>query len=68
MRLITNHLFVVLINDEGQYSLWPDDKAVPPGWRTTETQGTEEACMKWVDEVWTDLRPVSLREAMAEQR
>jgi MbtH protein len=66
--LITNHLFVVLINDEGQYSLWPDDKAVPPGWRATETQGTEEACMKWVDEVWTDMRPVSLREAMAEQR
>jgi MbtH protein len=64
----TNNLIVVLINDEGQYSLWPGGKAVPPGWCATETQGTEEACTKWVDEVWTDMRPVSLRGVGAGQR
>jgi MbtH protein len=60
-------LFVVLINDEEQYSLWPAGKDTPAGWRVTGTRGTEEECMKWVDEVWTDMRPASLRAAMAAQ-
>lgn len=58
-------LFSVLVNDEGQYSLWPAAQDIPAGWRETGTQGTEDACMKYVDEVWTDMRPASLREAMA---
>jgi MbtH protein len=61
-------MFVVLVNDEEQYSLWPSGKDTPPGWRATEMHGTEEACMKWVDEVWTDMRPASLRAAMAAER
>jgi MbtH protein len=61
-------LFVVLINDEEQYSLWPAGKDTPAGWCVTGTLGTEEECMKWVDEVWTDMRPASLRAAMAAQR
>jgi MbtH protein len=65
MRLSGQELFVVLMNDEEQYSLWPSGKDTPSGWRATEMRGTEEACMKWVDEVWTDMRPASLRAAMA---
>jgi len=59
------NLFVVLINDEEQYSLWPAGKEAPAGWRATATSGTEAECMKWVDEVWTDMRPASLRAEMA---
>lgn len=68
VKLSEHNLFVVLINDEEQYSLWPAGKDAPPGWRATETCGTEEACMRWVDEVWTDMRPASLRAAMAVER
>lgn len=51
----------VLINHEEQYSLWPADKAVPNGWRATGTQGSKDDCLQYVDEVWTDMRPLSLR-------
>jgi MbtH protein len=57
--------FQVLVNDEEQYSLWPADKEVPAGWRPDGTRGTRQECMDHVDEVWTDMRPRSLRERMA---
>ncbi|MBJ7312559.1 MbtH family protein [Rugamonas sp. CCM 8940] len=57
-------LYEVLINDEEQYSLWPAEKAVPAGWRLAGKRGPKEACMAYVDEVWTDMRPLSLRQAM----
>lgn len=57
--------YQVLINDEEQYSLWPADQDVPAGWRGTGTEGSKEDCVSYVDEVWTDMRPRSLRERMA---
>jgi MbtH protein len=57
--------YQVLINDEEQYSLWPADQDVPAGWRATGTEGSKEDCVSYVDEVWTDMRPRSLRERMA---
>jgi len=59
--------YQVLINDEEQYSLWPADQDVPAGWRGTGTgtEGSKETCVAYVDEVWTDMRPRSLRERMA---
>jgi MbtH protein len=57
--------FQVLVNDEEQYSLWPADKEVPAGWRADGKRGTRQECMDHVDEVWTDMRPRSLRERMA---
>ncbi len=51
----------VLVNDEEQYSLWPIGKEVPAGWRRV-FDGTEEACVAYVDEFWTDMRPKSVRE------
>lgn len=59
-----SRVYVVLINDEEQYSLWPRNQDVPPGWRSVDFMGTKEECMKYVDEVWTDMRPKSLRDKM----
>jgi MbtH protein len=59
--------YQVLLNDEEQYSLWPANREIPTGWRPDGFQGTKEECTAHVDEVWTDMRPRSLREAMAEQ-
>ncbi|SFW88815.1 MbtH family protein [Amycolatopsis australiensis] len=60
-----NTTFQVLVNDEGQYSLWPADKEVPAGWQPDGKRGTRQECMDHVDEVWTDMRPRSLRERMS---
>lgn len=58
--------YIVLINHEEQYSLWPHGKAVPDGWRTVGKEGSKDDCVKYVDEVWTDMRPLSLRKKMDE--
>lgn len=57
---------IVLINHEEQYSLWLADLEIPEGWSQVWGPESKDACMKWVDEVWTDLRPLSLRKAMEE--
>ncbi|GAA2044065.1 hypothetical protein GCM10009839_54440 [Catenulispora yoronensis] len=54
--------YVVVVNGEEQYSIWPGSKAVPAGWRALEVRGSRQECVDHVDEVWTDLRPRSLRE------
>jgi MbtH protein len=57
-------VFKVLVNHEEQYSLWPADLPVPGGWNETGMQGPKLDCDEYVREVWTDMRPKSLREAM----
>jgi MbtH protein len=57
----------VVVNDEEQYSIWPADRALPPGWRREGFTGTEDECLAHVDEVWTDLRPLSLRQWMQDR-
>jgi MbtH protein len=59
--------YAVLVNAEEQYSLWPQDLAVPPGWRGTGKIGTKQECLDYVRSVWTDMRPLSLRRAMSER-
>jgi MbtH protein len=54
----------VVVNDEEQYSIWPLDRENAPGWRDAGKEGTEEECLAYVEEVWTDMRPKSLREKM----
>lgn len=61
-----SRIYIVLINDEEQYSLWPQGKKIPAGWRAVGKEGTREECSKYVDEVWTDMRPLSLRKQMEE--
>lgn len=56
--------YKVLVNHEEQYSLWPDYKAVPAGWRETGTQGSKQECLDYVERTWTDMRPLSLRQVM----
>jgi MbtH protein len=52
--------YLVLINDEGQHSLWPVWLDVPAGWSVAHPADSREASLAWVDENWTDLRPLSL--------
>jgi MbtH protein len=59
--------YQVLVNDEEQYSLWPASHEVPAGWRSAGKEGSKQECMDYVDEVWTDMRPRSLRERMDTQ-
>jgi len=56
--------FEVLRNDEDQYSLWPEGMDVPAGWHQVGFAGTRDECSDHVDQVWTDMRPRSLREQM----
>lgn len=53
--------YVVVVNDEGQYSVWWADRDVPAGWRITGAPGTRAECLATIEEIWTDLRPLSLR-------
>lgn len=55
--------YLVLINDEGQHSLWPSFVDVPDGWTRAFGEDTRDACLAYVEANWTDLRPKSLREA-----
>lgn len=56
--------FLVLINDERQYSLWPAFIEVPGGWTVVHAQDTRQACLDYIEEHWTDMRPQSLIDAM----
>jgi MbtH protein len=54
---------LVLVNEEEQYSLWPKGNAIPNGWKSVK-EGTRAECLQYVKEVWTDMRPLSLRKHM----
>jgi MbtH protein len=59
--------YKVVINHEEQYSIWPTIKANPNGWNDVGKVGTKAQCLAHIKEVWVDLRPKSLREAMEAQ-
>ncbi len=63
-----DQLFRVVVNDEEQYSIWPLDKEIPAGWRDEGTSGPKADCTRHIEEVWTDMRPLSLRREMDAQR
>ncbi|MEV0163982.1 MbtH family protein [Nonomuraea fuscirosea] len=58
--------YLVVVNDEEQYSIWRVGAEVPAGWHADGTRGTRAECLAHIDEVWTDMRPLSLRRAMEE--
>jgi MbtH protein len=60
----SKEIFLVVINDEAQYSVWPAGRELPPGWRQEGTQGSREGCLTHIGRVWTDMRPLSLRQQM----
>lgn len=57
--------WIVLINGEQQYSLWPAHRAVPVGWRETGPRGSKDECTAFVDRTWVDMTPASLRGVLA---
>lgn len=61
-------LYTVVVNDEGQYSIWPDFKPIPDGWRGIGQPESREACLQRIEQAWTDLRPLSLRRRLDEAR
>ena len=56
--------YTVVINHEEQYSIWLADREIPLGWREVGKRGTKSACLAYIEEVWTDMRPLSLRKQM----
>lgn len=59
-----NLVYLVVLNKEEQYSIWPDDKEIPQGWQAEGTKGSKEQCLDHIEKVWTDMRPLSLRKEM----
>src|SRR5688500_15368058 len=57
-------IYVVVVNHEEQYSVWPVGRSVPVGWTEVQKRGTKQDCLGYIKEVWTDMRPLSLRRAM----
>ncbi len=56
--------FEVVINHEEQYSIWPDGREIPAGWKAAGFSGAKEECLDYIETHWTDMRPLSLRTAM----
>ncbi|WP_224364085.1 MbtH family protein [Hyalangium versicolor] len=60
-------VYKVVLNHEEQYSIWLADRENAPGWRDAGKQGPKEECLEYIKQVWTDMRPLSLRKQMATQ-
>lgn len=59
-------IYNVVVNHEEQYSIWPDYKPLPLGWRAAGKTGPKQECLDYISQVWTDMRPLSLRKKMEE--
>ncbi|MGI5175008.1 MbtH family protein [Dactylosporangium sp. CA-152071] len=59
--------YTVVVNDEEQYSIWAEGRDIPAGWKDAGFTGARGECLAHVNEVWTDMRPLSLRRAMEHQ-
>jgi MbtH protein len=57
--------YLVVVNHEEQYSVWLDGRDIPAGWRAEGTSGTRDECLDHIEQIWTDMRPLSLRQRMA---
>ncbi len=54
-------LYRIVVNHEEQYSIWPAERENAPGWRDAGKSGTREECLAAIEEMWSDMRPLSLR-------
>ena len=63
-----NGTFVVLVNDEGQCSLWPTVVDVPAGWNSVHEPASRQVCLDYINQTWTDMRPRSLVKQMDQHR
>ncbi len=55
---------VVVVNHEEQYSVWQASREIPLGWRALEVRGTRSECLAHIGEIWTDIRPLSMRQGL----
>ena len=60
-------IYKVVVNHEEQYSIWPAQRELPLGWSDAGKSGTKEECLAYIKEVWTDMRPLSLRKKMEQK-
>jgi MbtH protein len=60
-------IYKVVVNHEEQYSIWPADREMPRGWREAGKQGSKAECLSHIEQVWTDMRPLSVRRQMDEK-
>lgn len=58
------NIYKIVVNHEEQYSIWFADREIPGGWRETGKSGAKTECLEYIKEVWTDMRPLSLRQRM----
>lgn len=63
---MSEQLYKVVVNAEEQYSIWLADSGAPAGWRAEGTVGSKKDCLAHIDTVWTDMRPLSLRQRTGE--
>jgi MbtH protein len=61
-----NIIYKVVVNHEEQYSIWPAERENPLGWNDAGKSGLKPECLTYINEVWTDMRPLSLRKRMEE--
>ena len=61
-----NAIYKVVVNHEEQYSIWPAERENPLGWKDADKSGSKAECLAYIKEVWTDMRPLSLRKKMEE--
>jgi len=59
-------IYKVVVNHEEQYSIWPADRENALGWQDAGKTGLKAECLAYIKEVWTDMRPLSLRKRMEE--
>ena len=57
-------IYKVVVNHEEQYSIWFADRDLPSGWKDAGKEGLKEDCLAYIEQVWTDMRPLSLRKQM----
>lgn len=59
------YLYTVVINHEEQYSIWPAGLSIPNGWSSVGQLGSKEACLAYINQVWTDMKPLSLHKQVS---
>jgi MbtH protein len=61
-------IYKVVVNHEEQYSIWPEYRDNPLGWRDAGKTGVKDDCLAYIEQVWTDMRPLSLRNHLANEQ
>ena len=56
--------YIAVVNHEEQYSIWPAGRELPSGWRDAGRRGSKDECLDYIEEIWTDMRPLSVRQGM----